>query len=328
MSMSTWILNDGRASNYNQAIALAEIIDADYVVKDVIFNHTLCKLPNIVLQLISPLHINKDYLRELCNTQSQPPKVIISAGRRTSLLAIYLKKQFNYIPNIIQIMNPDISFKHFDIVIMPQHDNIHQIAHNIVRITGALNNIPKRIEHLDRKLHYANQTIDKFIAVIIGGDTKNYTFSHKATEELTVMLQGLTNRHNLPLFFSFSRRTSKLMKENIRKNFPFPNIIYDPLESDTAINPYIYMIANAEFIICTSDSISMCSEIASSGKPIYIYIPEDFALKKHTFFIGQLLDIGIARRLDARTNLLEIYSYEPLDEAKKIIGVIKSSISY
>ena len=83
------------------------------------------------------------------------------------------------------------------------------------------------------------------------------------------------------------------------------------------------MLNNAEYIISTADSISMCSEAASTGKPLYIFCPDNFKLQKHNFFIQQLVDLGVARRLEDDTKYLKKYEYKPLSEITRIAKVIK-----
>jgi mitochondrial fission protein ELM1 len=159
---------------------------------------------------------------------------------------------------------------------------------------------------------------------MVGGNTKNYEFSNNDAILLSSLLSKISSNHSLPVFISFSRRTSWQVKQIIRANFTSPNIIYDPEEEK--FNPYFCMLGCADYIISTADSISMCSEAASSGKPLYIFLPDDFKSKKHRAFIQQLINLGIARKLDSSISLLEDYPYKPLYEVEKISEIIKSNI--
>ena len=68
----------------------------------------------------------------------------------------------------------------------------------------------------------------------------------------------------------------------------------------------------------------MCSEAASTGKPIYVFCPQNFKLKKHRFFIQQLADLGIVKILEQNTTFLVKYSYEPLHEIDKVVEIVKT----
>ncbi len=91
-------------------------------------------------------------------------------------------------------------------------------------------------------------------------------------------------------------------------------------------NPYIAMLAKAKYIISTADSISMCSEAASSGKPLYIFCPSNFNSSKHKIFVKKLVELKIARMFDKSVTKLEEYSYPPLDEAGRVAEIIKPLI--
>jgi mitochondrial fission protein ELM1 len=189
---------------------------------------------------------------------------------------------------------------------------------------GALSNIKAKIEQGEKELRKNYPEITRFIAVIIGGNTKNYQFIDDNAHSLSSILSKIANNHSIPLFISFSRRTPDSAKQIIRERLPLPNIIYDPQENKP--NPYFGMLSSAEYIISTADSISMCSEAASSGKPLYIFCPDNFKSRKHRSFIKQLIDRAIARNLDSSIELLETYSYQPLYEVQKISDLIKSAI--
>ena len=70
----------------------------------------------------------------------------------------------------------------------------------------------------------------------------------------------------------------------------------------------------------------MCSEAVSTGKPVYVFCPSSFKLKKHNYFIQQLVDLGLARRLDVSANNLEKYDYVPLAEISKVAEIINKKI--
>lgn len=315
-----WVLVDNRIGNANQAIVLAEKLGQPFEIKHINYNH-FAKFPNSILSLF-PIHIKCNILRQL--KAENIPDIIISAGRRTAVLAVYLKKLSNNKAKIIQIMRPNLEPKAFELIILPQHDIYNHTLPNIVRILGALTNVQEKLPGIKANFENEYPDIKNFIAVIIGGSAKNYKLTMENAQELCEVLSAVADNHSFALFITFSRRTPKNIKEYFQKKFQWPNICYDP-ESGEA-NPYPAILGSAKFIVSTSDSISMCSEAASTGKPVYIYRPDSFSLKKHNFFIQQLVDLGIARRLDKNTNYLEPYSYEPLSEINKVAEIIQKDI--
>jgi len=315
-----WVLVDNRIGNANQAIDLAEEIGEPFEIKQIEYNK-FGRLPSSLLSLF-PVHVKKSILKQL--KKEQLPEIIISSGRRTAALAVHLKKISNNNTKIIQIMRPNLEPKGFEIIILPQHDSFNYTLPNVVRILGALTSVQKKLTKEQPEFKNKYPDIKDFIAVIIGGSSKNYKLTMQNAKLLADSLKSIADNHSLPLFISFSRRTPEKIKHYFEKNFSWPNVIYDPASTDP--NPYPAILGKAKYIISTTDSISMCSEAASTGKPVYVFCPPDFKLKKHNFFIQQLVDLGIVKRLESSTKYLEKYEYEPLSEIKKVADIIRKKL--
>jgi hypothetical protein len=317
-----WVLTDGRVGNSNQAVALAEKLGVAYQLKFMEYNF-LGNLPNFLLK-IYPIHIKKQLLQswEIASL----PEIIISAGRRTASLANYLKRKSGDKIKIIQIMRPNLSFSQFELVILPEHDKTPREAQNIVRIIGALNNIQAKMSSGGRDLRINYPKLGQFISVIIGGNCKNYNFSDDNATELATILTNITKNLSHTLFISFSRRTPNSAKIIIKNNLPSATIIYDPVEEKNMPNPYFGMLAEGDYLISTADSISMCSEAASTGKPVYIFCPNNFKSSKHLAFTQQLTKLGIAKILDSSVTYLEKYNYQPLNEVEKIANIVLNRV--
>ncbi|WCR56661.1 mitochondrial fission ELM1 family protein [Rickettsia asembonensis] len=323
----------------------------DYTLIKLQYN-CLAKLPNFLLKYY-PIHIKSELLQDIMAKPS--PDMIITAGRRTAVLAFYLKKKFKDI-KLIQIMQPNLPYNTFDAVILPYHDCRHLSSRglttgssknskiisiisyfldpvvkprddtehkNIIPINGAINNVTEKFAaaNLELQKHYSD--LKHFIAVIIGGNNKKFNFNEEEAILFSSLLNKIYTNQQIPFFISFSRRTPQTVKSIIKNNMSSSTIIYDPNE-DTGYNPYIAMLANAKYIISTADSISMCSEAASSGKPLYIFCPSNFNSSKHKIFIKQLVEQKIAKTFDESVTMLEEYSYQPLNEAERVAKIIKS----
>ena len=340
--MKIHVLADDRTGNIHQAIALAEKLTEEYTTIKLEYN-CLTKLPNFLLKYY-PIHIKSELLQDI---MAKPlPDMIITAGRRTAVLAFYLKKKFKDI-KLIQIMQPSLPYDAFDAVILPYHDlsnsqnGIPWLDHGIqkkikedwiprssremtiIPINGAINNITDKFTtaNLELQKHYPN--LKQFITVIIGGNNKKFNFNEDEAVLFSSLLNKIYTNQQIPFLISFSRRTPQTVKSIIKNNMPSSTIIYDPNE-DAGYNPYIAMLAKAKYIISTADSISMCSEAASSGKPLYIFCPPNFNSSKHKIFIKQLVEQKIAKIFDKSVIALEEYSYKPLNEAERVAEIIKS----
>ncbi len=337
-----WIPRSSREMTTEKSIhTTTSKLATDYTLIKLQYN-CLAKLPNFLLKYY-PIHIKSELLQDI---MAKPlPDMIITAGRRTAVLAFYLKKKFKDI-KLIQIMQPNLPYNVFDAVILPYHDSsnsqnvIPWLDHGIqkkikedwiprssrgmtIPINGAINNVTEKFTAANFELQKHYPDLKHFIAVIIGGNNKKFNFNEDEAVLFSSLLNKISTNQQIPFFISFSRRTPQAVKSIIKNNMPSSTIIYDPNE-DAGYNPYIFMLANAKYIISTADSISMCSEAASSGKPLYIFCPPNFNSSKHKIFIKQLVEQKIAKTFDESVTMLEEYSYQPLNEAERVAKIIKS----
>lgn len=317
--MKVTVLVDNRTGNANQALALASKLGFEYKIQKIEYNF-FAKLPNYFLRFF-PFHVKSESLKEF--KLKELPDIIISSGRRAATAALYLKRLTGNKAKIIQIMKPDLKSELFDQIILPYHDNVKTNLPNVFRITGALTNIKITEEESRQRLAEIYPEMDKFIAIIIGGSTKKSSFSQQQAEHLSDIFKNISNNHQLPLFFSFSRRTPEDVKTVfVNKLGNGVNTFYDP--SSGLPNPYPAMLLAAEYMIITGDSISMCTEAVHTGRPVYIICPDNFMLPKHRFFIYQLVDLGLAKLLKNNTNFLNSYEYIPLNESEKVVKHINN----
>lgn len=314
-----WVLADHRTGTAIQAIALAEVLDMSFEVKQIKYN-MLASLPNFLLGSTS-VHANKKLSSPLYDRP--PPALIISAGRRTAPIALALK---NHYPNVkvVQIMRPCLAAEKFDLIILPQHDRFDTSA-NTFKIIGSLHNVENKIKDAAVSFRENYSNVHKFIALLIGGSTKKYKFTSKDAAILSARVSEVSANHGLPVFISFSRRTPDAVKKVMAEAFPWPHTIYDPTTS-TDPNPYFGLLATADFIISTCDSISMCTEATATRKPFYIFCPDNADMPKHRYFTQQLIDIGLARKLEEGMEILENYKPPAFNECRKVAEFIKKNI--
>jgi mitochondrial fission protein ELM1 len=310
------VITDNKTGNNNQSIALAKRLNLPYNIIKIEYNF-LGNLPSWLLSL-STMHIKKSSFRI-----ENENEIIITAGRRTAALALYLKRRSKKYIKIIQITNPNLNTKYFDLIISPNHDECNDTHQNTIKIIGSLTNISQEITGLKKIFEDNYPDIGRFIAVIVGGSTKSYKLTADYCYNLGKILDEIIKDNNVNIFFTFSRRTPSNIKDFFYNKYGRTNMCYDP--KNGGYNPYPGMLGSAEFVIATPDSISMCSEIAGSGKPFYIYKGKNFNLKKHQIFIQSLFDLGIAKDLDSQ-NELSCYSYNVLDEMSKVIMRIKNKL--
>jgi mitochondrial fission protein ELM1 len=91
------------------------------------------------------------------------------------------------------------------------------------------------------------------------------------------------------------------------------------LWGQTGENPYVGMLALADAVVVTGDSVSMCSEACATDKPVYVYAPGDMAAPKHRRLHEELYRLGLARPFADR---VDTWTHPPLNAANDIAAAI------
>jgi hypothetical protein len=86
-------------------------------------------------------------------------------------------------------------------------------------------------------------------------------------------------------------------------------------------NPYLSILAAADAIVATGDSISMLSEALATAAPILIADLPATAGPRHRAFHRSLIDAGHARPWAGR---LDMFARAPLDETARIADAIRA----
>ena len=87
----------------------------------------------------------------------------------------------------------------------------------------------------------------------------------------------------------------------------------------TGANPYFGYLALADAIVVTGDSVSMVSEAASTGKPVYVFDLPGGSAKFRAFHDGLRSD-GITRPFAGK---LERWTYRSLDDTAVVAAEVR-----
>lgn len=331
--MIVWALTDERVGGNNQSIAVAEKLSPYYIIKKINYN-SLIFLPNIIRRG-SLLGVDKGTSD---NIEQDLPDVVVCAGRRLSSVALNIKKRSGGRTFVINIMNPNMSFKYFDLVILPKHDNTpkYLLKNNVIETNGSLSRVNSKKMHeesLKWKAFFRDYN-RPLVSLIIGGDTKDYKFN---PEEFGVMISNVSNLVNKmsgTLLITSSRRTSDECIKKIRQKVNCDYFFYDwkwendpnNMKKNQLGNPYFALLGLSDFLIITGDSMSMVSEACSTGKPSYVYMPKKSLSKKHLRFLKALMKDGYIKEFSKDTNNLEKYNYRELNELERVADIIEEKI--
>jgi hypothetical protein len=108
------------------------------------------------------------------------------------------------------------------------------------------------------------------IAVIAGGHSGPFTLGPLATSRLAHQTSALARQSGGSLLVSTSSRTSDEAIDALQCGIDAPNYFYRWQPNDPA-NPYFGMLALADRLVVTGDSIAMLSEACATGRPVQIF---------------------------------------------------------
>ena len=278
------------------------------------------------------------------------PDLVIASGRKAVAASRYIKKKSGGKTFTVQIQDPQCSPSHFDLVAVPHHDSLR--GENVIVTDGAPNRITN-IKLQDAKEEFSSlfETMSSpRLAVLIGGNSR----THKITPEIMQILVAQLKTIDANLMITASRRTGeenlRILQSNLEDKIS-PSPIMDEQADDlkysikgdtqhlnpvlppkskrkvfiwdgTGANPYHGMLAWAHHILVTSDSVSMISDAATTGKPIHI-IALDGGSTRFDKFHNHMQGLDVARPFVG--NLTD-WTYEPLSDATKIANAIKQAM--
>ena len=309
-----WLLLDDRSGNRSQCFGVADALDLPYDEKELSYSW-MGKLPNRLLGA-SFLGISRESTLDLTPPW---PDLVIAAGRRTAPVSRRIKRLSSGKTRLVQIMWPGKQgSEEFDLIAVPEHDQILN-KFNKINILGSPHKITvESLRSLQEEWKPGLQDLPSpRIAVIVGGSTKNRTFTDAMATELGTLVSEMANRVGGSLLVTTSRRTGKAA-DCLINTISAPAKIYR--WGDGGDNPYPAFLACADAIVVTGESMSMCSEACSGEGPVYIYAPDDLITAKHNRLHEALYQRGYARPFDGTYTQ---WQHPPLNSAQEIAAAVK-----
>lgn len=308
--IEVWTVSDGRAGIENQAVGLAEAIARRVPVR----------LTTKRLQLRSPwswmppgfLPAAREALMVGSDEFAPPwPDIAIGCGRTSIPFTMGLRQWSNRRTFVVQLQDPRINPREFDLVAPPIHDGLE--GANVVPIVGACHRVTP--DRLAQALAEYPQRIEELpgprFAVLVGGKSKRQDISPERAREISHTLVALQRATGGSLLVTMSRRTSLAALLQFRTWLaPHCALFYE----NEGVNPYFAILAAADHVFVTADSVNMAVEAAATAKPIHV-LDVDGATGKLERFHKSLARRGCARRFAGR---LESWSYPPLQETDRV----------
>lgn len=302
-----WIVTEGMAGTENQCLGVAEALGVQPVIKRIGLRQPW--------KTLSP-YIGFEKLESFSGDDLNAPwpDLVIASGRKSIAAVRYIKKQS---PKtfIVQIQDPRIKSAAFDLVAVPEHDPTR--GPKVLVTTASPNRVtPERLAAAREEFRDQFEPLPSpRVAVLIGGNSKAHKLTVEQTHDICEKMMSLI-KDKYGLMITTSRRTGAGNERIIRTQLQAENsFIWD----GKSANPYFGMLAWADYIIVTSDSVSMMSDAATTGKPVYV-LPLKGGSARLNRCLNVLLTRDVARFFDG---FLEPYTYPPLQDARNIADEIR-----
>jgi mitochondrial fission protein ELM1 len=306
------VVTDGKAGMESQCVGLAEALGLTPLIKRV--------------RLRSPWRQLTPYFRFGGHAQFTPesdsleapwPDLLIATGRHSVAASILVRKLSGGHTRNVQLQNPVIASSHFDLVVVPRHDELH--GANIISTRGALHRVTPELlrKGADDLRPEIARLARPYVSVLIGGSNAAYRLGPAEMTKLSRELAAVARDRKASLLVTPSRRTDEECLAILKAELAaVPHYLWD----GRGENPYFGLLGLADFIVVTGDSVNMVSESASTGKPVYVVdLPGGSA--KFERFHRALRDDGVTRSF---AGTLEPYAYTPLDDVGAVAARVQA----
>jgi mitochondrial fission protein ELM1 len=286
-----WAVTTGAAGMRTQARGLAEAIADGPVFEKIVgvrapwtlFPGALAPFP---LMSLDPA---KDRL------EPPWPDVLVSCGRKSAIPSIGVRRASRGRTLTVHVQDPLTDPRAFDLVVAMPHDRVS--GPNVLKVPTALHDLtPDKLAKAAEVWRVGFTALGRpLIGVIIGGSTRQYAFSLEHGRRLVVLLRSLQKETGAGLAITPSPRTPPEVRALLHTAFAGDPRVF--VWDRAGPNPYHGILALADRLVVTSDSLSMVSEAIASGHPVEVF-DLGKAAGRHADFLRDTLDSGLARRFE------------------------------
>lgn len=312
--LTSWVLTDGKAGDELQALSVAEAIGLHPEVRRV--------RPRAPFSWLMPWGpIDPGERPGAHNSPLAPPfpDIVIASGRRSVPYLRFIKHASGGRTYTVFLKDPRTGPNAADLIWAPSYDRI--------RGPNVLNTLtpPHRVS--PERLALARAVPDERlaalpqprVAVLAGGNSRHHRFKDADVARFAGDLATLA-KTGAGLMITVSRRTPEALRDSLRDLARQHRGFFFDGEGS---NPYVAMLALADFIVVTADSFNMIGEAAATGVPVLVFELHGGHPKLDTFLRGLKAD-GIVHGFRGR---LEGSPYKPLNSTFDIANAIAQGVA-
>lgn len=221
------------------------------------------------------------------------PDLVIGCGGMAAAVLAALRGKSR---PVVQVQNPRMPIGRFDLVIANRHDEL--TGPNVILTRTALHRVTPALLAAEAGTWRARfaELPRPLVAVLLGGSNGRYRLDAAAGARLAADLAAMMRRDEVGVMVTPSRRTDPAVTALIADAItPLGGRVWD----GGGDNPYFGMLALADLIIVTQDSVSMISEAAATSAPVLVAeLPG--RSRRQGLFLKMMRDEGRVRLFDGR----------------------------
>lgn len=233
------------------------------------------------------------------------PEVAIGVGGTGAVITAALRTERRLAA--VQVQHPRLDPRRFDIIFVAPHDGL--AGPNVVVTRTALHGVtPARLAEAAQLWAPRFAALPRpRLAVLVGGSNGRFRLGRAEAESLARALAALIERERVGVMLTSSRRTAPEVKRILARTLrPRGAYVWD----GEGENPYLGLLALADAILVTEDSVSMISEAVATPHPVLLFRLPGHSRRQRAFSEGLIA----AGRMRAFGGQLEIWPVEPIDD--------------
>jgi mitochondrial fission protein ELM1 len=212
------------------------------------------------------------------------------------------------------VQHPRMAPEKFELVVAARHDRL--TGRNVVVTRTALHRVTPqklaaaaevwspRLAHLKRPL----------VAVLVGGSNGRFRLGPAEGAALAAALAKMMREQGVGVVLT---PVVALLANALR---PLGAYVHD----FSGENPYLGLLALADAIVVTCDSVSMISEAVATAAPVLVY-PLPGRSRSNADFLAGLIQDGRIRRFAGR---LEVWQAQPLDDTAMAAAEMRRRLGF
>ncbi|MBU2533591.1 MAG: mitochondrial fission ELM1 family protein [Alphaproteobacteria bacterium] len=310
-----WLITSGKAGMVTQAKGIADQLGVEPMLKTVD-----PRAPWRFMAPWGPVSPAERFGRPGSLFAPPWPDIAIAVGRASIPYIRALRRRAGLSCYTVVLQDPRSGPDTADLIWVPAHDK--RRGPNV--ITTLISPHGFTLEHLESLRRHPAPAIDALpdprVAVILGGRNAVYRYDESDDARLAKSLESIA-RLGASFLITASRRThDNLVAAVEQATANAPRIVWRG-ESDGP-NPYVDILARADWFVVTADSVNMTGEACATGRPIYVFHPSGGSAK-FTRYHQSLEALGATRPLPENVEALERWDYIPQVSAALIAHEIE-----